>query len=367
MRQTYLSTGIILTSLFCFATLMAQSYDLSLVLVNTDGIVGGNFDVKIKIRSVGGTFGMGTSNLVFTYNKSALSNPTLKTAHNFSGGFYNSITVTQPSPGRVSTNIELFVPNNGTTIEASYMSVATISFTIEDLTEMSEMSWRTSSPNPTIVFVDNESEIASPNSLSGLNVPMPVELSSFTVKATERSIKLTWRTETETQNFGFHIYRSLEETGDYARINAEIIRGAGTSSQPHRYSYDDPNFQPGNTYYYKLADVDFNGNMSFHGPVSVTIEALPEEYTLEQNYPNPFNPETTITFSLKDAGRVSLCIYNLKGQLINALLNAEKQAGIYSIKWNGTNCRGDNMPSGTYFYILKVNGFSKARKLIFIK
>ncbi len=57
------------------------------------------------------------------------------------------------------------------------------------------------------------------------------------------------------------------------------------------------------------------------------------EFSLEQNYPNPFNPSTTISYWLPETSRVSLDIYNLKGQLVKTLINSEMAAGPHSVGW----------------------------------
>jgi hypothetical protein len=159
----------------------------------------------------------------------------------------------------------------------------------------------------------------------------------------------------------------VAENGEFARITSELIKGIGSSDQAHNYSYTDGNVQSGKSYYYKLADVDFSGNMKFHGPISVTVEAVPTNYSLGQNYPNPFNPETAINFSIKEAGKVSLKIYSLQGQLVRTLVDEEKPVGSYSVIWNGTTDNATRLASGVYYYILKANGFEETRKLVFMK
>ena len=88
---------------------------------------------------------------------------------------------------------------------------------------------------------------------------------------------------------------------------------------------------------------------------------------LEQSYANPFNPETAINFSLKEAGKLSLKIYNLRGQVVRNPVDAEKVAGSYSVMWNGTADTGASLASGVYYYTLKVNGFEETKKLTFMK
>ena len=73
-------------------------------------------------------------------------------------------------------------------------------------------------------------------------------------------------------------------------------------------------------------------------------------YALKGNYPNPFNPITTINFSISQPGFVSLKIFDVKGRLIDTLVNEEKHQGNYEINWNAKDTA-----SGVYFYRLNVN------------
>jgi hypothetical protein len=88
---------------------------------------------------------------------------------------------------------------------------------------------------------------------------------------------------------------------------------------------------------------------------------------LKGNYPNPFNPETTIRFSVKEAGPVSVEIYNLKGQLVKRLVNEEKTAGEHSVVWNGTDNNNRPVSSGVYFYRMNAGKYSSSKKMIMMK
>jgi hypothetical protein len=194
----------------------------------------------------------------------------------------------------------------------------------------------------------------------------PVELSSFEAKSTNGIVKLEWRTQSETENMGFHVYRSNAENGDYERINRSLIQGAGTSSAVQHYIHEDLDVEPGQTYFYKLADVDYKGRLTMHGPVSATV-ASPVDYVLEQNYPNPFNPETRINFKMKESGFVELSIFNLKGQQVRSLVAKIMGNGAHTVNWDGKDNNGIVLPSGTYLYKLRVNGFEVTRKMEFVK
>jgi len=86
-----------------------------------------------------------------------------------------------------------------------------------------------------------------------------------------------------------------------------------------------------------------------------------------QNYPNPFNPKTIISFSLAEAGNVSLEIYNVKGQKVKTLINKEFELGQHQISWDGTDDDGKLVSSGVYCYKMKCGDYTSAKKMILMK
>ncbi|MCE5272581.1 T9SS type A sorting domain-containing protein [bacterium] len=96
---------------------------------------------------------------------------------------------------------------------------------------------------------------------------------------------------------------------------------------------------------------------------------LPRVFALEQNYPNPFNPSTVISFSVPEGNRerVSLEVYDLRGRLVRRLVDSERDSGVYSVFWDGTDATGQRLPSGVYFYRLRAGSFSQTRKMVLLK
>lgn len=94
---------------------------------------------------------------------------------------------------------------------------------------------------------------------------------------------------------------------------------------------------------------------------------LPTTYELSQNYPNPFNPTTTIKFALPEAGRVSLKIYNIRGQLVKTLASGYYEAGYHQVQWNATSEFGDKVASGFYFYSIQAGNFHQVKKMLLVK
>ncbi len=86
------------------------------------------------------------------------------------------------------------------------------------------------------------------------------------------------------------------------------------------------------------------------------------ELNLGQNYPNPFNPYTEITFSLPEAARVKLDIYNILGQRVSTVVDEALGAGSYSVTWDGSQ-----IASGLYIYHLWIDDTVITRKMILLK
>ena len=85
------------------------------------------------------------------------------------------------------------------------------------------------------------------------------------------------------------------------------------------------------------------------------------------NHPNPFNPETTISYSLPDAGSVQIDVFNIQGQHMRSLINDQKAAGSYSIHWDGRDENGTLVPSGIYFYKIKTDNQTISKRMILTK
>jgi len=92
-------------------------------------------------------------------------------------------------------------------------------------------------------------------------------------------------------------------------------------------------------------------------------ENIPKYSSLLQNYPNPFNPTTSIKYNINKEGRVKLIIFDIIGNEVKIIVNENKQAGYYEIKFDG-----DKMASGVYFYQLSLNNnIIESKKLVLIK
>jgi len=103
------------------------------------------------------------------------------------------------------------------------------------------------------------------------------------------------------------------------------------------------------------------------GPDGISVEPVPEKFALDQNYPNPFNPLTNIPYQVAADRMVELHIYNVLGQLVKTLVQAQQQAGYYVATWDGTDVRGLKVNSGTYFCRFQAGDYTEIRKMMLIK
>ncbi|MBT8379877.1 MAG: T9SS type A sorting domain-containing protein [Ignavibacteria bacterium] len=194
------------------------------------------------------------------------------------------------------------------------------------------------------------------------NIPIPVELTSFTASVGGQGVTLDWETATETNNSGFAIERK-SVTSDFVQIG--FVAGFGTTTEPKAYTFTDNSLTPG-TYSYRLKQIDYDGTYEYSDVVEVDVLA-PDVYTLAQNYPNPFNPSTKIAFSLAVDSKVSLKIFDVLGQEVATLVNQDLTAGVYNYDFNATGIN-----SGVYFYKIEavgVNGneFVDIKKMMLLK
>lgn len=103
-----------------------------------------------------------------------------------------------------------------------------------------------------------------------------------------------------------------------------------------------------------------------HVPVVADPTAMPVNALLP-NFPNPFNPSTTLSYSTARSGRVSLKIYNTKGQLVRNLVSSPQSAGRHSIVWDGRDEDGKTTSTGLYFYRLISGNYTATHKMLMLK
>ncbi len=191
---------------------------------------------------------------------------------------------------------------------------------------------------------------------SGGTIAVPVELTAFSGIATSSNVILNWSTATEANNSGFDVER--QSNNIWEKIG--FVPGSGTTTNLRSYSYVDEKVSSGN-YSYRLKQIDFSGQYEYSDIIEIEVSS-PTEYSLEQNYPNPFNPRTTISYSIKEKGLVTLKVFDILGNAVSVIVNEEKEAGNYKVDFEATT-----FASGIYFYSLKTGEILLTKKMVLLK
>ena len=201
-----------------------------------------------------------------------------------------------------------------------------------------------------------------PNSLASLStdVFVPVELISFSANVFDMNVKLNWSTATEVNNYGFEILRSAQnDNADWTKVG--FVEGHGNSNSAKQYSYVDNSVRAGQSYSYRLKQIDFDGQFEYSKVVNVEV-GVPMEYSLAQNYPNPFNPSTSIEYTVPSNEYVTLKVYDVLGNTVSTVVNENKEAGKYNVMFDASN-----LTSGIYFYSIQAGKFNQVKKMMLVK
>ncbi|MAT38772.1 MAG: hypothetical protein CL946_04130 [Ectothiorhodospiraceae bacterium] len=172
--------------------------------------------------------------------------------------------------------------------------------------------------------------------------PVPVELAALSANRIDRSIAVSWTTETETNNYGFDVEYKLEQDEHWQK--AGFVEGKGTTSATQNYAYRFAEAS-GQALQVRLKQMDFDGTQNYSPTVNVAAGAL--SFALHQNYPNPFAPSTRVRFELPEQLPVRIEIVSILGKTVQSYDLGSLDAGIHDVQldMNGLN-------PGNYIYRL---------------
>jgi hypothetical protein len=195
---------------------------------------------------------------------------------------------------------------------------------------------------------------------------LAVELSEFTCLAGTDGITLDWTTSSENGNYGWIIQRSEQQDQNYRTLDTLVSEGGSPSGRA--YSYLDQGVLPNRTYYYRLGDLDVDGQVTWHGPATaVSLGKVVEKVSLLPARPNPSSGATVIAYEIPKAGQVNLDVYDICGRRVKTLQNSYQPSGSYALTWKGDDQNGRLLPAGVYFYRLSAESASLTQKVVIVR
>jgi subtilisin family serine protease len=103
------------------------------------------------------------------------------------------------------------------------------------------------------------------------------------------------------------------------------------------------------------------------GAGTIDIVDLPKVFALKQNAPNPFRGTTMVNFALPKDVDVKLTVFDVRGRLVQNLVDQSLPAGYYSIGWNGRDINGDKVASGVYYYKIQAGPWNETKTMVYVK
>ncbi len=203
------------------------------------------------------------------------------------------------------------------------------------------------------------------------DVSLAVSISELEAVQGETGVRLSWSMEATQDFLGFIIERqSLNNQGESISEWEEIasykthneLRGDSNQSSRQTYVFKDPGAVSSTRYQYRLSEANLSGQIVSQKIIEARAVSVPIEFSLNQNYPNPFNPFTKIQFGLPEKTKVTLTIYNVKGQIIDVVLDKTMDAGYHTVNYDASL-----LSSGVYLYEVKNGNERLIKKMQVIK
>jgi hypothetical protein len=220
----------------------------------------------------------------------------------------------------------------------------------------------------------------SPSATNSAAISPIFDVQTITNESGETDYPFYWTSTThwDGPNAGKAVYVCFGEALGYMRNSWMDVHGAGAQrSDPKTGNPDDypygfgPQGDAIRIYNYARLVRDANINTGLEEKKKVQ-SGIPIDFRLKQNYPNPFsagsgsafggNPETTISFAVPKADKVSLKIYNVLGENVGTIVEDFLAAGNYNYKWQASR-----LPGGLYYYTLKSGFFSETKKMLLVR
>jgi|GEM_PF-3066772 len=188
---------------------------------------------------------------------------------------------------------------------------------------------------------------------------VPLFVSLYILNATPKTnfIQLDWGTQTEVNNAGFYIERSLN------RIEFESLgwqEGNGTTSTPQAYSYNDFDIKPNQMYFYRLKQVDLDGAFTYTNVVAAMV-LVENQFGITDLYPNPTSGLTTLGISSPTTDVLTIKVFNSIGQVV------EQQQSPIEEGYNEIGFDFSGLSLGAYYLSVENTAGDKAVKKVILQ
>ncbi len=178
---------------------------------------------------------------------------------------------------------------------------------------------------------------------STVDDPVPVELLHFGASPRENAITLEWQTASEVNSAGFELQRSTDEGRIFEKI-AWIDSQQGNSIDLRTYQYTDSEVKKGVPYYYRLKQIDLDGQFEF----SPVVHAQLSEKAALHIWPNPVTDQLTVQLDAPTTATTNRVeIVDITGKTVwSSTIEKEELTAGYPLTIN-------DLEKGTYIIVVK--------------
>ncbi|HET6348011.1 MAG TPA: SBBP repeat-containing protein, partial [Candidatus Krumholzibacteria bacterium] len=190
------------------------------------------------------------------------------------------------------------------------------------------------------------------------STPVPVLIQRFDAAADVGTVRLAWSLWSDEAIDRLQIERRQRPESPWVVVNDQ-------SYQIGLESFVDRSVKPATTYDYILV-LHTRAGDDIRSPVATATTPVLVA-SLGQNHPNPFKPGTTIDVTLASRAELLVEVYDARGAQIAVLNQGLREAGTYSVAWDGTDTLGRSVASGVYFYRLAGSPRVESKKMIVVR
>lgn len=169
------------------------------------------------------------------------------------------------------------------------------------------------------------------------------EMPLFAAQPMDAGVQVSWTFADPSRYVSAWVERANEGSAGWVRLEAPVV------TSPSGCSIMDATTQPGVTYSYRVLATDTRGDTVTFASISITATGTIAEFALKQIWPNPTKGHSTISFSVPRVAHIGVKVFDVRGRLVNTLVDASYSPGRYQTTWDGRTRDGQTAPNGVYF------------------